>query len=43
MTAKSPGRIEAAFGRTTVYVRGEPVATIAPLRLLLEAGFRARF
>jgi len=35
--------MEAAFGRTTVLLRGLPVTDIAPLRVLLEAGLRAHF
>lgn len=35
--------IEGFFGSTDVYVRGQPAATMSPLRLLGEAGIRARF
>ena len=34
---------EAVFGRTDVYVRGEKVAEIAPLRLVVAGGLIARF
>ncbi|HEY8076476.1 MAG TPA: hypothetical protein VIF62_20265 [Labilithrix sp.] len=34
---------EAAFGETTVFVAGQPVATVAPLRLVAEAGVRVLF
>lgn len=35
--------IEGFFGSTDVYVRGQPAATMSPLRLLGEGGIRARF
>lgn len=35
--------IEGFWGSTDVYVRGQPVATMSPLRLLGEVGIRARF
>jgi hypothetical protein len=35
--------VEVAFGSTSVLVDGTRVATIPPVRLLLEAGLRARF
>jgi hypothetical protein len=37
------GGIEGFFGSTDVYVRGQPVVTMSPLRVLGELGMRARF
>jgi hypothetical protein len=34
---------EAAFGSTDIVVRGQTVATVPPLRIVGEAGIRARF
>jgi hypothetical protein len=37
------GGMEGAFGVTRIVVRGNQVAQLAPIRAVLEAGFRARF